>query len=93
MSKALRSLDEVNFTIICFSKKFNDRIGQMEKLSWFRTEYGIFVEKEIKMIFSNVMSQVHLDGGCSPVPAASSCHHNSLLPYLSLPEGRWRTWL
>ena len=30
----------------------NNRIGQMEKVLWFRTEYGIFVSKEIKNILN-----------------------------------------
>ena len=34
--------------------------------------------------------QVHFAGGCGPVPAASGGDHDSLLPYLCLPEGRAR---
>ena len=59
----------------------------MEKLLWFRTEFGIFVDKEIRNILK-LYFEVHLAGGCHPVSAASGGHNNSLLPYLCLPKGR-----
>ena len=61
----------------------------MEKISWFRTEYGIFGKKEMNLK-TICKLQVHLTGGYSSVPVASRGHHNSLLSYLCLPEGRRR---